>query len=68
MRSRCVAKFKDGNYLNIEADSIVRDGGYVEAWKRVPPDKILEKGAVYETVGVFSEEAFDFIYISESEK
>ena len=54
--------------MNIEADSIVRDGGYVEAWKRVPPDKILEKGAVYETVGVFSEEAFDFIYISESEK
>lgn len=66
MITRVVAKFADGNTLNIVADSIVRDNGVVEVWKRVPTDEIMARGAVYETVGVFAENAIDYIYMSES--
>lgn len=29
---RCVVKFKDGGYCNLEADSLVTIGEYVQAW------------------------------------
>lgn len=64
--TRCVGRFKDGNAVNIEADGIIRDGETVEVWKRVPIEKVLEKGVVYETVGVFAERVIDYIYMSES--
>lgn len=64
--TRCVGRFKDGNDVNIEADGIIRDGDTVEIWRRVPLEKVLEKGVVYETVGVFAEKVIDYIYMSES--
>ena len=64
--TRCVGRFKDGNTVNIEADGIIRDGETVEVWKRVPIEKVLEKGVIYETVGVFAEKVIDYIYMSES--
>lgn len=64
--TRCVGRFKDGNAVNIEADGIIRDGETVEVWRRVPLEKVLEKGVVYETVGVFAEKVIDYIYMSES--
>lgn len=63
---RCVGRFKDGNAVNIEADGIIRDGDTIEVWRRVPLDKVLEKGVVYETVGVFAEKVIDYLYMSES--
>ena len=64
--TRCAGRFKDGNAVNIEADGIIRDGDTVEIWRRVPLEKVLEKGVVYETVGVFAENAIDYLYMSES--
>lgn len=64
--TRCVGRFKDGNAVNIEADGIIRDGDTVEVWRRIPIEKVLEKGVVYETVGVFAEKVIDYIYMSES--
>lgn len=64
--TRCVGRFKDGNAVNIEADGIIRDGDTIEIWRRVPLAKVLEKGVVYETVGVFAEKVIDYIYMSES--
>lgn len=64
--TRCVGRFKDGNAVNIEADGIIRDGDTIEIWRRVPLEKVLEKGVVYETVGVFAEKVIDYIYMSES--
>lgn len=64
--TRCVGRFKDGNAVNIEADGIIRDGETVEVWKRVPIEKVLEKGVIYETVGAFAEKVIDYIYMSES--
>lgn len=64
--TRCVGRFKDGNAVNIEADGIIRDGDTIEIWRRVPLEKVLEKGIVYETVGVFAEKVIDYLYMSES--
>lgn len=64
--TRCVGRFKDGNAVNIEADGIIRDGDTVEIWRRVPLDMVLKRGVVYETVGVFAENAIDYLYMSES--
>ena len=66
--ARCVVRFKDGKYVNVQADSIIRDNGTVIAWKRVPVEKILDKNAVFETVGVFSEKDIVCAYISEEKE
>ena len=63
--TRVVAKFRDGSFINLEADGIYQDGGFITAYKRNDAHTTVQHGMVFETVGRFHDESIAAIYVSE---
>lgn len=62
---RVVVKFRDGNHVNLQADGIYQEGGFMVAYVRNDAQNTVKHGTVWETVGKFHDENVAAIYVSE---